>query len=110
VGTILGMIQLFGALGQEGLNDSAAFAAGISLALRATLFGLLVAIPALISWSLLSNRVENLTVDLENIMDTFVRKFYRENALRKEAPTSNPSASSRRGSMPAGSKPAPKES
>lgn len=98
VGTIIGMIQLFGALGTDGLNDSAAFASGISLALRATLFGLLVAIPALISWSLLSKKVESLTIELESFMDAFVRRFYRE--TNRSTP--------KRGSVPAGSQPAPK--
>src|SRR6266576_4744914 len=41
VGTILGMITTFGDVGKEGLTDAAKLAQGISLILRATLFGLL---------------------------------------------------------------------
>jgi biopolymer transport protein ExbB/TolQ len=37
---------------------------------------LLVAIPALISWSYYSKKVENLTVELETICDEFLRKHY----------------------------------
>jgi hypothetical protein len=41
VGTIYGLILLFGSLGQAGLTDNTALASGIALALRATLLGLL---------------------------------------------------------------------
>ena len=37
----------------------------------------LVAIPALISWSYYSKKVENLTVELESICDEFLRKHYQ---------------------------------
>src|SRR4029079_8468895 len=50
VGTIVGMMTLFGDLGQQGLNDAAKLAKGIALILNATLMGLLIAIPSLIFW------------------------------------------------------------
>jgi biopolymer transport protein ExbB len=84
VGTIYGMITLFGSLGTSGLGDYAAFASGISLALHATMFGLLIAIPSLISWSYYTRKVESLTIELENLCDAFVRRFYR--LQKKEAP------------------------
>ena len=49
VGTIAGMMTVFGDVGQTGLNDAAKLAAGIALILRATLIGLLIAIPSLIA-------------------------------------------------------------
>ena len=50
---------------------------GMSLAMIvSTLLGLLVAIPALISWSYYSKKVENLTVELETLCDEFLRKHY----------------------------------
>src|SRR5690349_21289457 len=48
VGTIYGLILLFGSMNQTAASESAKFAQGISLALRATLMGLLIAIPALV--------------------------------------------------------------
>src|SRR5262245_63464863 len=51
VGTIYGLIILFGHMDPAGAQNNAEFAKGISVALNATLIGLLVAIPALISWS-----------------------------------------------------------
>ena len=76
-GTIYGLIILFGSLDQNLAVESGRFAEGISLALRATLMGLLVAIPALIGWSYYTKKVENLTVEMENICDEFLRKHYR---------------------------------
>ena len=49
VGTIVGMMTLFGNVGQTGLNDVARLAGGIGLILKTTLIGLLIAIPALIA-------------------------------------------------------------
>src|SRR5581483_7085527 len=78
VGTILGMISVFGDVGKAGLNDAAKLAQGISLILRATLFGLLIAIPALIFWSYYTKKIENLGVEMEFLCDEFVRRQYRE--------------------------------
>jgi biopolymer transport protein ExbB len=76
VGTIYGLIELFGSMSSLAGVDSLKFAQGVSLALYATLLGLLVAIPALISWSYYSKKVENLTVELETMCDEFLRKHY----------------------------------
>ena len=78
VGTIAGMMTVFGDLGQTGLNDVAKLAQGIALILRATLIGLLIAIPALISWSYFSKKVEVLAVEMEALCDEFVRRQYAE--------------------------------
>ncbi|MCX6896368.1 MAG: MotA/TolQ/ExbB proton channel family protein, partial [Verrucomicrobia bacterium] len=43
VGTIYGMMTLFGNLGQSGLSDNAALAKGIAVILNSTLMGLLIA-------------------------------------------------------------------
>jgi biopolymer transport protein ExbB len=76
VGTIYGLIMLFGSMNTGAAVDSAKFAEGISLALYATLIGLLVAIPALVGWSYYSKKVETLTVEMETICDEFLRKHY----------------------------------
>ena len=80
VGTIHGLIKLFGELGKSGLTDNTALAAGISVALNTTLMGLLVAIPALVAWSYYSKKVENLAVDMEALLDRFLRHQYRGHA------------------------------
>lgn len=77
VGTIFGLIMLFGAMDQGAAQDTSKFAAGISTALYATLIGLLIAIPALIAWSYFSRKVESFSVRMEAICDEFLRKHYR---------------------------------
>lgn len=76
VGTIVGMMTLFGNVGQTGLNDVARLAGGIGLILKTTLIGLLIAIPALISWSYFSKKVEVFTVEMEALCEEFVRRQY----------------------------------
>jgi biopolymer transport protein ExbB len=78
VGTIAGMITVFGDLGQTGLNDATKLAQGIALILRATLIGLLIAIPSLISWSYFSKKVEVFAVEMETLCDDFIRRQYAE--------------------------------
>jgi biopolymer transport protein ExbB len=76
VGTIVGMMTLFGNVGETGLNDVARLAAGIGLILKATLLGLLIAIPALISWSYFSKKVEVFAVEMEAMCEEFIRRQY----------------------------------
>jgi len=76
VGTIAGMMTVFGDVGQTGLNDAAKLAAGIALILRATLIGLLIAIPSLVAWSYYSKKVEVFAVEMEAFCDDFIRRQY----------------------------------
>lgn len=65
LGTVLGMIQMFGGIGSHGLGDPSIVAGGISQALVATAAGLAVAIPSLMFYRYLRGRVDELTVELE---------------------------------------------
>lgn len=76
VGTIAGMMNVFGEVGQTGLNDAAKLATGIAFILRATLFGLLIAIPSLIAWSYYSKKIEVLAAEMEALCDAFIRRQY----------------------------------
>ena len=78
VGTIAGMMTLFGDIGQSGLNDAARLAKGIALILNATLMGLLIAIPSLIAWSYFSKKVEVQAVEMEALCDKFIRRQYAD--------------------------------
>src|ERR1041385_312016 len=78
VGTIAGMMALFGDIGQAGLTEAGRLAKGIALILNATLIGLLIAIPSLIFWSYYTKKVEMLAVEMETLCDEFVRRQYRE--------------------------------
>lgn len=76
VGTIHGLIALFGDLGRLGLGDSSVFARGIAIALNATLMGLLVAIPSLIFWSYYSRKVETLAIEMESACAELLEHLY----------------------------------
>ena len=78
VGTIYGMMALFGGLGQSGMGDNAVLAHGISLILRFTMMGLLIAIPSLIAWSYYSKKVEMLAVEMETVCSEFLRRQYHD--------------------------------
>lgn len=80
VGTIFGMITVFGDIGQSGLNnasDASKLAQGISLILRTTLIGLLISIPSLVAWSYLNKKIEVLAIEMETLCDEFIRRQYR---------------------------------
>ena len=65
LGTILGMIRSFAAISQaDQMTKAAMLAAGVSEAMHATAYGLLMAIPAIVMFSVLQNRVNTLSEDM----------------------------------------------
>ena len=88
LGTVIGMIEIFGSqAGTGGVSNAAGgnpaqLAQGISIALYNTAFGLMVAIPSLIFWSYYSKKVENIAVEMETLCDEFIRRQYREEARK----------------------------
>lgn len=76
VGTIYGIIPLFGDFGKAVAGDNTLLAKGIGAALNKTLLGLMVAIPALACWSILNKRVEALALELESCCDELLRRHY----------------------------------
>ncbi len=78
LGTVSGMISTFSALSVVGTGDPKLLSGGISEALVTTLFGLIVAIPALILHSLLSRRSQGISQMTEKIGLTVV------NCIRKK--------------------------
>jgi biopolymer transport protein ExbB len=97
VGTIFGLITLFASLDAGAAADSSKFANGISIALYATLMGLLIAIPALVAWSYYSRKVETFAVRMEALCDEFLRKHYRTESAAPNGETVSVPA---RGSAP----------
>lgn len=63
-GTVVGMIEIFGAASPGGANPQQ-LAHGISVALYNTGFGLMVAIPSLIAWRHFRAQVDNYLVEME---------------------------------------------
>lgn len=76
VGTIHGLITLFGDLGKMGMDESSVFARGIAIALNATLLGLLVAIPSLVAWGYFNRKVETFAIEMESACSELVDHLY----------------------------------
>lgn len=80
-GTIAGLIASFEAVGKANAAEKAALlAAGISTAMNATMLGLGVAIPCMIAFSVLMNRTNRLSAELDiaamRTMDLLRNRFY----------------------------------
>lgn len=65
LGTVLGMIEIFGSFTGSGMTNPASLASGIATALITTAAGLIVAIPALFFHRYLQRRVDELVVGME---------------------------------------------
>jgi biopolymer transport protein ExbB len=86
LGTVIGMIEIFGSQAGAGSaggsvgGNPAQLARGISIALYNTAFGLMVAIPALIFWRYFRAQVDGYLLTMELASEHFVRHL---NTLRK---------------------------
>lgn len=81
LGTVIGMIEIFGASGASGSGSSGAspqdLAHGISVALYNTAFGLMVAIPALVAHRHFRGRVDAFILQMEQAADRIVPHLLR---------------------------------
>ena len=77
-GTVWGVMHAFQSLGDVQHATLAAVAPGISEALIATAIGLFAAIPAVISYNRLTNRVDRLLGEYENFADGFLTILQRQ--------------------------------
>jgi biopolymer transport protein ExbB len=82
LGTVIGMIEIFGSQAPTGGNNPAALAHGISIALYNTAFGLMVAIPSLIAYRHFRSRVDSYTLDLEQACDRLTPHLMRLSVSR----------------------------
>jgi len=65
LGTVFGMIRMFGAVSLSGLGDPQILSRGISEAMLATAEGLCIGIPALVAYNYLTSRAERLIAEIE---------------------------------------------
>jgi biopolymer transport protein ExbB len=82
LGTVIGMIDIFGSQA-PGTSNPVQLAHGISVALYNTAFGLIVAIPALMFWRYLRNRVDAYVLGFELDAERFVRHLLAMRARLK---------------------------
>jgi len=83
LGTVLGIINAFEAMGKSG-GGIATVSAGIAEALVATAFGLMVAIPAVWAYNYFQNRVDRFTVEMSNSGSEMGIYFLKEAELGTE--------------------------
>ncbi len=65
LGTIIGMIEIFGSQGPSGMANPAQLAHGISIALYNAAFGIIVAVPSLVFYRHFRARTDSLVVEME---------------------------------------------
>mgnify|MGYP001045089592 CR=1 FL=1 len=82
LGTVTGMIRSFLALRLSGVADPAVLAGGISEALITTAAGLLVAIPCLVTYHVLTQAVDRITARVETAA-TELQLFYAQRGSRR---------------------------
>ena len=78
LGTVWGVMNTFASMAEAGEANLTAIAPGVASALACTLAGLLVAIPALFSYSFLTQRIKDLNADMYLFADEFVLKLQGE--------------------------------
>jgi biopolymer transport protein ExbB len=77
IGTVSGLLHVFSGLGvATGASDTKAVALGISEALNCTVFGLSIAVPALIGFSYFSKKIEVMSVEMESLVSDLIAKIY----------------------------------
>ena len=73
LGTVVGMIEIFGSQSAGGSANPEQLAHGISIALYNTAFGLIVAIPALVFWRYFKSRANDYLLEMELAADRLAR-------------------------------------
>jgi biopolymer transport protein ExbB/TolQ len=80
-GTVVGILNAFQAIATQKTSGIGAVAGGISEALVTTAFGLLVAIPAVMTFNYFTSKVEAFDVEMDNssseLIDYFIKQSHR---------------------------------
>ena len=76
LGTVIGMVQVFNVISQLGVGHAQALSGGISQALISTIAGLVVAIPALVAYSIYTRVVDALLMELEEASSLLLNRLY----------------------------------
>ena len=82
-GTVWGVMMAFCGIASQGRADISALAPGVSGALLTTVVGLMVAIPSLIGYNLLTITIRKITVYMDNFVEEFLAKI-KLDQLEKE--------------------------
>ena len=74
-GTVWGITVAFTQLAQAGRADVQTLAPGVSGALLTTVIALFVALPSMIGYNIITSKIKNFTVHLDNFVDEVYAKF-----------------------------------
>jgi len=74
-GTVWGITVAFTQLAQAGRADVQTLAPGVSGALLTTVIALVVAIPSMVGYNIITSKIKNFTVHLDNFVDEVYAKF-----------------------------------
>lgn len=77
-GTVWGVMMAFAGIAAAGKSDFNALAPGVAGALLTTVAGLIVAIPSLVGYNLLTGTIRKLTIDMDNFTEEFMVKIKLE--------------------------------
>jgi biopolymer transport protein ExbB len=77
LGTVIGMIEIFGSQAPTGGTNPEQLAHGISIALYNTAFGLIIAVPALIFYRYFRGRVDEYVLDMEQAAERLLPYLLR---------------------------------
>jgi biopolymer transport protein ExbB len=86
LGTVIGMIEIFGSQAPSGGTNPAMLAHGISIALYNTAFGLIVAIPALMFYRYFRGQIDAYTLEMEQASERMVPHLMRFSVRKPAAP------------------------
>ena len=80
LGTVLGMIEVFDVVAQQGAGQAQELSGGISQALITTATGLSIGIPALVAYNYFVGKAERLVLDIEDHTDRLIQSvlLFRE--------------------------------
>jgi biopolymer transport protein ExbB len=84
LGTVLGMVQVFAVIKEQGIGQTAALSGGISQALLTTVAGLSIGIPVLLFYYYFSQKANNLILDIEKYTNKLIDKIYQLRSAEKE--------------------------
>lgn len=75
LGTVIGMIEVFSVISVAGVGQAGMLSGGIAQALVATVFGLVIAVPALILYNFLDARIEGMVVRIDEYSHMLLKRL-----------------------------------
>lgn len=82
LGTVIGMVQVFSVIQDQGVGQTAALSGGISQALLTTVAGLFIGIPVLIAFNYFSSKADNLILDIEDQANKLLLKIKKAQEVK----------------------------